>query len=73
MSPTTFTGVGVLTSHNEKPIIITAGDLETIKGYLGEQQAEGDPEICQVSVTVGPRAERPAIVLDVIPLKTTEE
>ena len=65
--PTIFTGVATLTEHEGNSIIISAGSLEALKGYLGESRAEGDPEICQVSITVGPRAE---IVLDPVVLKS---
>ena len=70
MNLTTFTGIATFIEHNGNSIIITAGSLAILKDYLGEQHAEGDPEICHVGITVGPRAEiAPAIILEPIDLK----
>ncbi len=66
--PTTFTGIATVTEHNGKPILISAGDIDTLKSYLGQNHKPGHPEICNVSITVGPRAEGPAIMLDPIDL-----
>lgn len=54
---TTFTGIATVTEFDGKPILISAGDIQTLKAYLGQQSQPGDPEICNVSITVGPRAE----------------
>lgn len=54
---TQFTGIATVTEFNGKPILISAGDIETLKGYLGVQNEAGDPEICHVCIAVGPRAE----------------
>ena len=67
MNLTTFTGIGTIIEHEGNSIIITAGSVAILKAYLGEQHAE---EICNVGITVGPRAEiAPAIILDAIELK----
>ena len=54
---TTFTGIATVTEFDGKPILISAGDIDTLKAYLGQQEQPGDPEVCNVSITVGPRAE----------------
>jgi len=54
---TQFTGIATVTEFNGKPILISAGDIETLKGYLGVQRESGDPEICHVCIAVGPPAE----------------
>ena len=68
MNLTTFTGIGTIIEHEGNSIIITAGSVAILKSYLGEQHAE---EICNVGITVGPRAEiAPAIILDAIEIKS---
>ena len=54
---TSFTGIATVTEHDGKPVIISAGDLETLKAYLGAQNETGYTECCQVLITVGKRAE----------------
>lgn len=63
---TTFTGVATVTEIEGKPILISAGDIGTLKAYLGVQDETGNPEICTVAITVGPRCEGPKILLDPI-------
>ena len=68
---TQFTGIATVTEFNGKPILISAGDLDTLKAYLGVQNETGHPDICHVCIAVGPRAEGPAILLDPITTNTS--
>lgn len=64
---TTFTGVGTVAEHNGMPILISAGDMPTLKSFISMYFPGGAPDAASVSITVGPRIGQPAITLE--PLK----
>lgn len=59
--------VGTISLFQNKSIIIGAEDVETLTAYLAENSHPEHTEICHITVTVGPVASVPPIVLDIIP------